>query len=106
MKKPNITPGPWVCEPAMEGQDCGHRIHTRDSAPYGMAHIYSPGANAKANAQAIAAVPDLLEALEPFAAYFSEVPTSGGNGTRVSPSFTVQQRQAARAALTKAGYTF
>jgi hypothetical protein len=64
MTRPNITPGDWTLEPAMDKQDCGLRIHTPESAAYGMAHIYSPGANAEANAVAMTAVPALLEALE------------------------------------------
>lgn len=101
MKKPNITPGPWEARGSFNDI-----VATTPDLTIACVNRGNPALDSLANAQAIAAVPDLLEALEPFAAYFSEVPTSGGNGTRVSPSFTVQQRQAARAALTKAGYTF
>ena len=107
MKRPNITPGPWKeIEGFISGKFSDGRYHDVCDPRCAPSDDDDVFAEMNANAQAIAAVPDLLEALEPFAAYFSEVPTSGGNGTRVSPSFTVQQRQAARAALTKAGYTF
>lgn len=106
MKKPNITPGPWVCEPAMEGQDCGHRIHTRDSAPYGMAHIYSPGANAKANARAIAAVPDLLEALEMARDLIALARSRFPKSVKHRDTYKLCLADAAiGSALTKAGYT-
>jgi hypothetical protein len=66
-----------------------------------MAHIYSPGPHAESNATAIAALPDLLEALE-------------GALDRINAA-NDHQRAAGRleyathdivAALTKAGYTF
>ena len=95
MKKPNITPGPWAHGPAMERADCGFRIHTPESAAYGMAHVYSPGPNAEANAQAIAAVPDLLEALERALSIIEDLPYPQDYAAKDL-----------RAALTKAGYTF
>ena len=98
---PNITPGPWSFTKAMEKQDCGLRILTPKSAPYGMAHIYSPGANAEANARAISATPDALAALaELLRAYENKhgVTISGDTGLALAVF-------AARAALIKAGYT-
>lgn len=101
MKRPNITPGPWTTAPAMRNQDCGFRIHTPASAPYGMAHIYSPGADAEENAKAIAAVPDLLAALEAL------VRESGRSMDDLDSDVSSHRPLiAAYEALTKAGYEF
>lgn len=84
----------------MKNQDCGWRIHTPQSKPYGMAHIYSPGPNAEANATAIAALPDLLEALE--------ISLAACEATQeVIPTEEMPKAiREIRAALAKAGYTF
>lgn len=105
MKRPNITPGNWTAEPAMEKQDCGIRIHTPESAAYGMAHIYSPGANVEANARAIASVPKLLGALEEVKNMSQNIADSM---TEVGfhPYNTNRVLDLVHDALIEAGYTF
>lgn len=102
MKRPNITPGNWTAEPAMEKQDCGIRIHTPESAAYGMAHIYSPGANVEANARAIASVPKLLEAMEDLIP-FADVDLEPDELTVEVP---IEKLMKLKFALQDAGYTF
>jgi len=101
MKRPNITPGDWTLEPAMGKQDCGLRIHTPESAAYGMAHIYSPGANAEANAVAMTAVPALLEALERIAGWEPTAAPDEPGGMSIMESIDIAQN-----ALARAGYSF
>lgn len=89
MKRPNITPGPWrlalynyrasVTEsglPVADLQACHH-------VPYG------------ASARAIAAVPELLAALETALSVIEDLPYPAN-----------YPAEALRAALTKAGYEF
>lgn len=59
--------------------------------------VYGHIAESNCNARAISAVPDLLEALE-------DVATLGPE--EVEPDVLLAYAQRARAALTKAGYTF
>lgn len=106
MKRPNITPGEWTAEPAMENQDCGIRIHTPESAAYGMAHIYSPGANAEANARAIAALPALLTALEALHAIGKDGVAMRHETGKPTWSALEETKKLTQAALIEAGYTF
>jgi len=105
MKRPNITPGDWTLEPAMDKQDCGLRIHTPESAAYGMAHIYSPGANAEANAVAMTAVPALLEALERWHEA-GQCIADALHAAGYHPDFFNRIQDAGQVALTRAGYSF
>lgn len=65
MKRPNITPGPWKeIEGFISGKFSDGRYHDvcdPRCAPFDDDDVF---AEMNANAQAIAAVPDLLEALE------------------------------------------
>ena len=99
MKRPNISSGNWQAKLHRDMTPPRTKVETRDA-------VICDTLGNEADAIACAAVPDLLEALEPFAAYFSGDLANVGGGTCVSPSFTVQQFKDARAALLKAGYTF
>lgn len=102
MKKPNITPGPWA--PVFDNPLSilqGHTIKAQDEARTPVAEAFkgrgaSPkgAAEQKANARAIAALPDLLEALEQCLRFVTVTPHDPAFHDRIV------------AALTKAGYTF
>ena len=103
MKKPNITPGPWAAT-ATPSSEFAHRAINSDEG-YRVATVGAPRdikphiSEQTANAQAIAAVPDLLAALErllacPDLQFDAMEPES------------LEAMADARAALTKAGYTF
>lgn len=65
MKRPNITPGPWILDPD-ERRD-GFWIDSDTTEPEEIANActsHVDSAQAKANAEAIAALPSLLGALE------------------------------------------
>ena len=65
MKRPQITPGPWILDPD-ERRD-GFWIDSDTTEPEEIANActsYVDSAQALANARAIAALPALLEALE------------------------------------------
>ena len=97
MTRPNITPGEWNFTkgviPAINGSIRGHAVTVAKT-------IYGSHDEALANARAIAALPQLLEALESFANTCEH-----GN-----PMQFVQKIGAdcikAKAALALAGYTF
>jgi hypothetical protein len=108
MKRPNITPGDWRID-----KKASFRIHGDEDRQVAACGGRSSNSDTerteeenRANTIAIAAVPDVLKALEPFAAYFSGDLANVGGGTLILPSFTVQKFKDARAALLKAGYTF
>ena len=91
MKKPNITPGEW--------EHRGHRAFRKGSYEIAWIAQQGPMQEWEANGRAIAAVPDLLDALEkllvcPDLQFDAMEPES------------LEAMAAARAALTKAGYTF
>ena len=112
MKKPNITPGPWA--PVFDNPLSilqGHTIKAQDEARTPVAEAFkgrgaSPkgAAEQKANARAIAALPDLLEAIEEM---LSEAEAAGID-TMPGDTFAgfLIACENARQALTKAGYTF
>ena len=58
MKKPNISPGPWA-----QPHDCPHLVYDHPNGGNCIAVLHGIE-NMQANAQAIAAVPELLEALK------------------------------------------
>ncbi len=106
MKRPNITPGPWTVRQAdcvysdIKGRfvcDCERTPFDKRPAP--------PDAQDGSNAQAIAALPDLLAALEKmleaYAPYHQETVNHRGGEDGLHSAV-----KAARAALTLAGYTF
>lgn len=99
MKKPNITPGEWTLEP-------GRNFSTQSGTFYltygrdkntSLPHFSSP-TELDANARAIAAVPELLEALEMVHWWIIGSLPKG----RTSSDCLRQMREA----LEKAGYTF
>lgn len=97
MKKPNITPGPWEIGPSYPfirySDPTTHYV--LETGRMTLTQSPSLEDESKANAQAIAAVPDLLEALERALSIIEDLP--------------YPQNYAAkdlRATLTKAGYTF
>lgn len=97
MKKPNITPGPWRIKSSNKtasleiiGGDKFHHISTCDGKRQ-ESHFQAQ----QANAQAIAALPDLLAALEGL--ILDKYLADPINADRMAP---------AKAALIKAGYTF
>jgi hypothetical protein len=102
MKAPNTTPGPWRIK-GEEGMptDCYIASHVRGGEAIAEARTTHRlrWDEARANAQAIAALPELLEALEKCHAFFREMQTGG---------YAIDcdhEADTARAALLKAGYT-
>ena len=109
MKKPNITPGPWRI------LDDYHASFHNEFTPR-IEDVWEIGnreegstpayATSEANGKAIAAVPDLLAALEQCLPDWH----ADDNGTlangRSAGEISVGDMRAIKAALTKAGYTF
>ena len=93
MKKPNITPGPWAAT------NVNGTYVVRDKS--GRTVSENPGVTYTddANAQAIAALPDLLAALEGCLQSLERMPETEG-------AYKWTCIAQAKAALTKAGYTF
>lgn len=102
MKKPNITPGPWAAT-ATPSSEFAHRAINSDEG-YRVATVGAPRdikphiSEQTANAQAIAAVPDLLAALESLHSWLI-APDTSRETLEWAENVTNQ-------ALTKAGYTF
>ena len=109
MTRPKITPGTWN----VTGEFDTLRVVTNSDAPescdgieqiarvvcgdYEFTHYERPACNARA----IAALPELLDALEAMLAEF------GNSGRDLDPELSADRpRILARRALTKAGYTF
>jgi hypothetical protein len=94
MKRPNITPGPWSLgekDPLLVDTELWY---------IASAHANVGEGSSRANARAIAALPDLLTALE-TAERSLRPATRGALKDYVSPELAL-----IRAALLKAGYTF
>lgn len=97
MKRPDITPGEWDVQ---EGRTLLH-IETANrggGSPCGEA-VCSVPKSKRANASAIAALPDLLAALEFNYKYHA---TMADKGNPVASQLV----NATKSALVKAGYTF
>lgn len=98
MKKPNITPGPWKTDRRFPASIIAGEP---EETPHGLAAdsickvMGSALPNYKTNLQAIAALPDLLAALEGL--ILDKYLADPINADRMAP---------AKAALIKAGYTF
>ena len=98
MKRPNVTPGNW---------HLGKRAGAEHGAIYGAKGeeialplgFFMEDQEAKANARAIAALPDLLAALEDAYETLKSLHFQAYDGCHES-------EVAAKAALIKAGYTF
>jgi hypothetical protein len=94
MKRPNITPESW---------HIGKRAGAEHGAIYGAKGeeialplgFFMDDQEAKANARAIAALPDLLAALETSLSIIEDIPHPGNYAA-----------ESIRQALVKAGYTF
>ena len=101
MKKPNITPGPWEIGPSYPfirySDPTTHYV--LETGRMTLTQSPSLEDESKANAQAIAAVPDLLAALERLLA------CPDLQLDAMEPE-SLEAMADARAALTKAGYTF
>lgn len=89
MTRPPITPGPWSISP----EDV-YLIET-ETWYIAAAHAFVGDGESTANARAIAALPDLLAALETALSVIEDLPYPANH-----PADNL------RAALTKAGYTF
>lgn len=63
MKRPNITTGPWEAYPPNEATDLSEYWEVEDTAGH-TATVYGNDSEGEANARAIAALPELLAALE------------------------------------------
>lgn len=100
MKKPEITPGPWNLRTAL------YSAHiTNSGLPVAdvQACHHEPW---RANATAIAALPDLLEALECcLPDWHAEDDLTQHDGLPAG-EISLGDMRAIKAALTKAGYTF
>jgi len=95
MKRPDITPGPWILDASR------NRILDDEGCPIADGYCYSD------DARAIAALPDLLAALE--TAYKNSLSMARQHklkGCYGSANEHIATAQSIRAALTKAGYTF
>ena len=97
MKRPNITPGPWRRDRA--GVNV---IDPKEKSEYVLCHCHESRLPViEANAQAIATLPDLLDALERALSLLECANDHQRKAGRLE-----YDTQTARAALTKAGYTF
>jgi hypothetical protein len=117
MKRPNITSGPWLhightvfALTPYTGADARMKKRLPDGINRFSCRVQQDNSEAsggasmqeiKANVQAIAALPDLLVALEAIESTLAGHPESGTGNTKVHCAM-----HAARTALTKAGYTF
>jgi hypothetical protein len=99
MKRPNITPGPWRTDRA--GVNV---IDPKEKAEYVLCHCHESRLTViEANARAIAALPDLLAALESLHRLATIQLSQGANLDGLTNCTALA---AARAALIKAGYEF
>lgn len=97
MKRPNITPGEWNYSKHGTPDGCPQFGIYADGAPNDFAIIKAE----EPVAQAIAALPDLLAALEAALSLLECANDHQRQAGRME-----YDTQTARAALTKAGYTF
>lgn len=109
MKKPNISPAPWATVPEFKG----HVIYgeVSDSPRGKSAHIICRVHGEclpafKANLQAIAALPDILDALENLRSIGRAGIVHVHETGKPMWSALEQVTKLAEEALTKAGYTF
>jgi hypothetical protein len=102
MKRPNITPGPWTAYGPGAASDSSETWEIEDAFGH-TATIYGDGDEAKANARAIAVVPELLSALLELHEYTRTA--SAGYRNALTPQEDELFTQV-HAALLKAGYTF
>lgn len=107
MTRPDITKGPWKSH---LGRGASPRFHIQTGAGYPIAsttelskHVQASNENSmrQANAEAIAAVPDLLVALEKALSLLE-----CANDHQRAAGRLEYDTQTSRDALTKAGYTF
>ena len=108
MNKPNITQGTWtvgINPGEVFNTDRTKRIVDNSYVPTQCSRIDYPEQEREANARAIAALPDLIAALagmlESYAPFHQQSVERKGGEDGLHSSV-----RAARAALTKAGYTF
>ena len=108
MKRPNITPGPWTTRMA----DCvysdakGRFIADCERTPFDKRPA-PPDEQDRVNAKAIAAVPELLAALETFPEFPDDFhPNNPDAVGAFAEAVTRWKEEQARRALTKAGYEF
>jgi len=100
MKRPNITPGPWqLSSDYNSGRKDGQRIAII-CAPHPEGGGQNIAEAVQRDARAIAALPDLLSALEDTYAGLSALWAIHAHGAQNDTL------EAAKAALIKAGYTF
>lgn len=95
MKRPNITPGKWI---KSEKDRHGLWIETNEDEPEEICMVSAATVSYpefRANIKAIAAVPELLAALETALSVIEDLPYPAN-----------YPAEALRAALTKAGYEF
>ena len=108
MTPPNITPGKWILDDGfLRRQDMAEQILDPGNETWiAVGYADEDGYAASVayahpwNAQAIAALPDLLVALEKCHAFIAELQTGG---------YAIDcdhERDVVKDALTKAGYTF
>jgi hypothetical protein len=117
MTPPNITPGPWRQASTAQADEYTTRILAgQGTRSFRVAETFAhPDADtfdeAEANARAIAAVPDVLDALAevlPFLEADFEITQQKTLSSRTPTLIVVKSKrlEKVRAALLKAGYTF
>lgn len=105
MKRPNITPGNWKTR-----NSGGKTIVCRDDSqaigiPLDVCRVWQSSLT-EANARAIAALPELLAALEALHAVGKEGVAMRHETGKPTWSALEETKKLTQAALTKAGYTF
>ncbi len=106
MKRPNITPGPWISSNQLNGSKEEYpewmrtSIHTKENSPWYICAM-EDAEDEIANTRAIASLPDLLETLESME-QFLECGMRCADYDATAGTMLLE----VRAALTKAGYTF
>lgn len=99
--KPAFTPGPWTV--IAHPQDPPyHKYEVRNAAGnHPVCSVFYENETGKANAQAIAALPDLHEALARAVPWLGKMIADGGHLGCVLPNDAVRTLQMAEAALAK-----
>lgn len=111
MKKPNITPGPWKQDARLNNSStlsgAGKHLATFHRDGQTTTQVHPSAGEAEANARAIAAVPDLLEALELARDLIKVARSRFPKSVKNPDTYKLCLADAAiGSALAKAGYTF
>lgn len=83
------TPGPWYVTPDYDGKLAVNN-HTEFPSEFPIAAVGGPLTDKEANANLIAAAPELLEALENLRSYFEYQKEHGSDAHPINPAYLDQ----------------